>query len=498
MRLGDRDHVLFLAAHAIVADEASLGLVLEEMASHYDAAVRGEAAPDEGPAVQFTELAFRREQWLRAVEAAAQLRYWTRRLAVHAPALEVPSTGIRPATQSLRCDRLGRRLPGRLLEALRDLARREGVGLYSVLLTGFEAVLLHYTGQEDLVVGMPCSARAGAHERGMVGPLTNPLAIRTDLAGDPTFRESLSRVEQAVREARANADLPFARLVGELVAEPEPGRSPLIQITFAASEQPDDAPRFAGLSSSPFPCGCERSPFDLAVSAVPLDGGLEVSFLYDTDLFDAVAIGRLAGHFEVLLEGAAADPDRRLGSLPLLTEAERRVLVADGDGRPAAGLRRVHEDLADRADRDPAAVALGFEGVEVTYAELDRRANRLAHRLRGLGVGPGSLVGIAMGRSPELVVALLGVFKAGGAYVPLDPALPRDRLAYMIEDARVPVLLTDRGSCESLPACEAAGCRHRRRGPRPRRGTPPSPSPARIWRTSSIPRARPGGPRASR
>lgn len=496
LRLGAQDRVFVLAAHRLVADHRSLEIVLNELAAIYNARTRGESAPDLGPAARYAEWAERQEDWLRGETGAAQLAYWKGRLAGAPPALELFSDRPRTEKPALGAARQSVFVPEPLAQALEELSRREGHGLFEVLLTALGTLLFRYTNQEDLLIGSPVSGRGGDGATNLVGPLENLLPLRLDFAGDPTFRELLTRVGEVVRSAHAHQDVPLAVLFEEPSPHSPSGSGtrvppPVVQVSFTLEEEPAGGVEFSGLETSAFPLDEEVPDVDLSVSATRGADGLRVTLAFDADRSDVAAVGRLAGHFQTLLEGAAADPGRRLSSLPLLTDAEAHEILtgwnntrvewpsvvveasrlqgAGGTPPPQPGLT-ISRLFEEQAGRTPEAVALVFEGRQLTYGELNRRANRLAHQLRGLGVGPEVLVGICVERSVEMVVGLLGVLKAGGAYVPLDPAYPQERLGFMVSDAGLAVLLTQQHLASLLPASEARTVFLDAAGPEPAAG----------------------------
>jgi aspartate racemase len=456
VRIGEREHVLLLAAHRVAADDESLDLVLRELAAFYSAARRGEVAPALEPATPYAKLAAREEAWLKDEAGATQLAYWKQRLTGAPPALELPLDRPRPAARAYRGAEVALHLPESLVRELEAAGRREGAELSLVLLTAFQALLYRYTQQDDLVVGLPVSGRDQPGAERAVGPLVNLLPLRTDLSDNPTFRELLGRVDDVVRDARAREEFPFARLLDELTPQADPGRASLVQVTFELREEAPAVPEFAGLTATPFATD-PGGECDLSVVVAPEAGGLAVRFRYDADLFDADTVGRQAGHFRTLLEDVAANPGRHLASLPLLTEAERHQIQVAWNDTQTDDPRELNVAgmFEAQVERTPEAMALVFQGEQLTYRELNRRANQLAHHLRGLGVGPDVLVGICADRSVEMVVGLLGVLKAGGAYVPLDPSYPKERIAFMVADARITVLLTQQHLVAELPPSEA-------------------------------------------
>ena len=342
--------------------------------------------------------------------------------------LELPTDRPRPAVQAYRGARHAFVIPLPLTEALKALSRQEGVTLFMILLAAFQTLLYRYTGQTDVVVGSPIAGRIRTEIEGLIGCFVNALVLRTDLSGDPTFHELLGRVREVALEAYAHQELPFEKLVEELRPERSLSYEPMFQVMFILQNAPQSTLKLPGLTLSPSMVSNGAAKFDLTLYMTETEDGLRGSLEYNSDLFDAATMARLAGHWQTLLEGIVADPAQRLSALPLLTDAERQQLLVRVEchpGRPTRVRRCLHQLFEAQVERTPEAIAVVFEDQTLTYRELNQRANQLAHYLRARGVGPEVLVGICMERSLELMVGLLGILKAGGAYVPLDPAYPR-------------------------------------------------------------------------
>ncbi|HEX2095689.1 MAG TPA: amino acid adenylation domain-containing protein [Longimicrobiaceae bacterium] len=451
-RTGDEEWIFALALHHIVSDGWSQGILFRELRALYAAAAVGEAPSLPAPALQYPDFAAWQREWLRGVEVREQLAWWRERLADLPPPLELPTDRPRPSSQSFRGAKHVFTLPGEVEHSLAGLARSEGATLFMALLAGFQLLLSRYTGTEDVVVGSPVAGRNRAETEGILGFFVNTLVLRTDLSGDPAFRGLLRRVRETTLGAYAHQDLPFERLVEELRPDRSLHHSPLFQVIFAFQNAPGESLSLAGVEA-------ELVIGDLGVSIADLDfqiergpAGLRTVIRYSTDLFDRATIERLSERYVCLLRGAAERPDRRVSAIPLVEEEERaRVLGEWGRAPRSFEARPVHRLFADQAARTPAAVAVVAGDEQITYAELDRRANRLAHYLRARGVGPEVRVGICLERGPEMLAAVLGVLKAGGAYVPLDPSYPAERLAWILEDAAAPVLVTQESPASALP-----------------------------------------------
>ncbi|HYO99536.1 MAG TPA: amino acid adenylation domain-containing protein [Pyrinomonadaceae bacterium] len=441
LRLDAREHWLLLTMHHVISDGWSMGVLIRETAELYRAFSGGLPSPLPELPVQYADVAEWQHQWLRGEVVKGQLAYWKRQLA-DASQLQLPTDRPRPAAQSFRGARHRIVLPRTLADSLKSLGEREETTLFTALLSCFLLLLHRYSEQDDIIVGSPVANRVQTETQGMIGFFANVMVLRADLSGDPTFRELVARVREVSLDAQTNQDVPFDRLVEELQPERDLSRHPLFQVAFAFHNLAQTL-ALPGLDVSLLDSHSGTAKFDLLLDLAETTDGL-VGFLeYDTDLFDAATAARLAAHFQTLLEGVVADPDRTLSALPLLTAQERRQLFDERDARrtyPADAC--LHQLFEAQVERSPDAIALTFEGQHVTYAELNRRANQLARHLRRLGVAPDVLVAICMERSPDLNLALLGVLKAGGAYLPLDPAYPRRRLAYMLEDAAVGLMLT--------------------------------------------------------
>jgi hypothetical protein len=461
-RLDTDDHVLLVVMHHIIADGWSLSILLRELAVIYDAR-RADSEPGLAPLpVRYVDYARWQRRRLQGAALDVPLEHWRRALAGAAP-LELPTDRTRPQRQGYAGARESVFLPAQLVAGLERLSRQSGASLYMTLLAGFAVLMQRYAGQDDIVVGTPAGNRDRTEFEGLVGCFVNMLALRTDAGGDPGFRVLLERVRDVSLAAFRHQDVPFERLVEELVTERDLSRNPLFQVFFALQNVPDASFDVQGLATRPFPFDYGTTDLDLDVFVSPDDsaagaGGLRVSFLYATDLFDAATVREMAAAYRVLLQAAVREPDVALSRLPLLDEAGRRLEVVAGPALAddGAGARCLHELFEARAAATPDAPAVASQGERLTYAELDARAERLARRLRALGVGADVLVGIAVERGLDLPVGLLGILKAGGAYVPLDPAHPTERLAHVLADTGARVLVTQQGSTSVVRAsCSA-------------------------------------------
>jgi amino acid adenylation domain-containing protein len=444
LRLGSEDHVLLLSMHHIVSDGWSGGVLFREMSALYTSYREGRESPLPELAVQYADYAVWQREQLAGEVLERQLSYWRERLAGAPELLELPIDRPRPAMQTFRGETVPVELSPELLERLQALGRSEGATLYMTLLGAFQVLLSKYSGSEDIVVGSPVAGRTRGEVEELIGFFVNTLVLRTDLSGDPGFRQVLRRAREATLGAYDHQELPFEKLVAELQPERSLSHSPLFQVMFTLENAAGGTSPLPGLEVSGVGMELGSAKFDLSLGLVATAEGLRGGLNYSTDLFDRGTIERMAGHLERVLEQVAADADVRLSRLELLGDAER-ALVLEAWNRTEAEYpadRCMHEMFAAQVARTPGAVAVSFQGERATYAELNTRANRLAHHLRALGVGPEVRVAVCINRGIDTLVALLAVLKAGGGYVPLDPGNPDDRLQYLLADSAPAVLLT--------------------------------------------------------
>ncbi|MFL6292352.1 MAG: amino acid adenylation domain-containing protein, partial [Thermoanaerobaculia bacterium] len=439
VRLGAEDWVVLFAVHHIVFDGWSEGVFWRELSALY----AGKHSHPELPelAVQYADFAVWQRRRLAGPLLREQLDGWRERLA-GLPALELPTDRPRPPRQRFQGGLRRWTLPAPLAAAARDLARREGATPFMALLAGFGAVLGVYSGQDDFAVGSPLAGRGASGLESLIGYFVNMLTLRLDLSGRPGLRQLLGRVREESLAAFSQPDVPFDLLVQELNPERDLSRNPLFQVAFQVVDEARPLPAFPGIAACSPDLHSGTSKFDLDVELEDRGGAVEGRCEYDLDLFDLATVDRLLGHFNALLAAALAEPDRPLDELSFLSGAERRQLLqwsgAERQAAPVSPFVPVHRLFEEQARRQPAAPAVG----DLTYAELERRATLLALRLREMGVGPEVRTGVCLERSPDLVVSVLAVLKAGGAYVALDPSHPAERLAFQLEDSRVPVVVT--------------------------------------------------------
>ncbi len=442
-RVDAREHLLLLATHHIVFDDWSERILLHEFGALYRQFSGGAAAVLPELSLQVADLAILERERLAAASPDPALSYWRTRLA-GATVAEIRPDFPRPRTQTFDGKRLERALPPDLSAALRMLSRREGVTLFTTMLAVFQALLGRYTGQLEITVGSPAQVRAGSEAENLIGVFVNTLVLRTSLEGDPTVGELLRRTRATILEAVAHQHLPFERLVDALAPQRDFSRTPLFQTLFQLREITDRTVELQDLRVTSEPTALGVAKFDLSMDIVGSRQGLCLVCDYNTDLFASETIARLLGHYETLLTAAAGDPSRRITELEILGVEERRALLTASNPMPVHALpnRRLHHFFEAQVQSTPEAVAAVFENASISYAELNRRADELAHHLRECGVGEDCPVGVSIERSFEMITAVLAILKAGGACVPLDPDYPRQRLDFMIAEARVHMVLT--------------------------------------------------------
>jgi amino acid adenylation domain-containing protein len=449
--LDQEDAALLLSMHHIATDGWSVSILLRELSLIYAADGKDVDLPE--LSLDYADHAQWEREWSKTEEHARALDYWKSKLAGPLPVLDLPTDHARQAVRSARGRILAWRVPKEQAHALSALARREGVTDFMLLLAAYQVVLSRYTDSTDIPIGTPVANRLAAETEHVVGFFVNTIVIRSDLSGDPSFRQLLARVRKDVLEALARSEVPFARIVDELGVVRDPSRTPLVQHMFVLQDPDAGTLRVSGASVAPLRLDIGTAKFDLMLTFEQTPAGLEAIFEYDAALFDEGSLRRLQAHLATLLNGIVDTPDARISELPLMTAAERRAILEEWNS-PAPWVlpEQTLPELFDaQVKRRPEALALTCDGQTLTYAQVGERANRLANRLRALGVGPQTFVGVFMERSNDLVVAILGVLKAGAAYVPLDPTYPHDRLGFMIADAGVSIVVADTGSLDSLP-----------------------------------------------
>lgn len=451
LKLSADEHVLIVTVHHIACDGWSVSVLLRELTALYQSA----AVPP--LPIQYADYALWQRDWLRNAALDSQLSYWKQQLADAPTALDLPADYSRQVTRNFEGGRLSILLPEDLSGAIKRLSRNENATLFMTMLAAFQTLLFSYSGQDDVVVGSPVAGRTMLETEGLIGAFVNTLALRGNIGGNPTFREFLGRVRQTVLGAFSHQDLPFEKLVEELNPERNLNRSPLFQVMFALQNTPTPDLAAEGLTLTPLKLNNATSKFDLSLDVQEEADKLCVSFEYSTELFAPATIERMLGHFQNLLEAVVADPAQHVADFSLLTESERHQLLVEWNNNRVECPRDacIHHLFEVQVIKTPDAIAAEFQGEQLSYAELNGRANQLANYLRKQGVGPEALVGICVERSLEMLVGILGILKAGGAYVPLDPNYPLDRISFMIEDAGLPILVTQQHLIAGLPKSSA-------------------------------------------
>jgi amino acid adenylation domain-containing protein len=458
LQISEQEHLLLLVIHHIACDGWSIQVLNQELAVLYEAFSAGKSSPLSELPIQYADYSIWQHQWLQGERENTQLSYWRQQLADAPTTLSLPTDRHRPPVQSFRGATSFFKLSSHLTDMLRSLSKQKGVTLFMTLLAAFQAQLYRYASQEDICVGSPIANRNYAYIEELIGFFVNTLVLRTDLSGNPSFSELLNRVREVCLGAYAHADLPFERLVEELHPERNLSHTPLFQVIFALQEDTKKNLVLPGLILKWLQKHSETAKFDLSLHVVDSKPELWGWWEYNTDLFDAATIDRMIRHFSNLLEGIVTNPEKRLSDLPLLTETERQNLLVSWNNTTtdyAYEYKSIHELFETQVERTPDAVAVVFGDQQLTYWELNARANQLAYYLQKQEVKQEVLVGICVERSLDMLIGLLAILKAGGAYVPLDPNYPKERLAFILQDAQVSVLLTQRSLLTRMPERKA-------------------------------------------
>jgi amino acid adenylation domain-containing protein len=456
IRMDAQDHVFVLMMHHLVCDWSSEGVLWRELSALYRSYCRKESIELPPLALQHGDYAVWERQQLTETAVAEDLAFWAENLRGAPPLLELPSDRPRPQVLSYRGARHRFRISRTLTEAFRQLSRRERKSLFALFTAAFDALLFRYTGQEDILLGIPIAERDQPGCQSMIGFLLHTHVLRTQVKGDLTFRELVARVQQGALNLYEHRSVPFDQVVRALQPERSLSYSPLFQVMVNWRDRDQNLCFIGmeGLDIESVLVDSKISKFDLTLFLTDMGEEIWVEMEYSSDLFDAARIERMFDHYQTLLEAVAADPEQRLSELPLLPEAERRQLLVQWNDTkvdfPASA--DIHEPFEAQAERTPDRVALVFERQTLCYGELNRRSNQLAHHLQGLGVGPNVLVGLCVKRSLDMVVGLLSILKAGAAYVPMDPGYPKERLQYILEDSKASVVLTQECLVDGLPS----------------------------------------------
>ena len=445
LRIAAEDHVLLLTFHHIISDAWSDSVFWREMECLYNGFCSGKSPQLPEVGIQYSDFACWQRRLLESKRFEEHYAYWREKLSGDLPILNLALDRHRPLFLTSRGARCSLELDQELTEALKTFSRREGVTLFTTLLAAFNTLLFRYTGQEDLLVGTPVAGRTTVELEGLIGPVLRTLVLRNDVSGNPTFRELLARIRQTSLEAMSRQDLPFEKLLETLQPDRKLGHSPIFQVLFNFRNVPKQLIGLSQLSATDFPVETTTALFDIDFEITEKNGVLRCLARYQEALFDLDMVSGLLRHFRSLLEAIVSAPTLHLAELPLLSQRERQDILDEWrDCREFATTTSacVHEMFESQTETAPDAAAIVFDGGRLTYRELSVRSNQLAHYLQKLGVQPETRVGLCMGRSPDLIVAILGILKSGGAFVPLDPAYPKQRLCFMVDDARLEIILT--------------------------------------------------------
>ncbi len=461
LRLAPNEHVVLFTMHHIISDGWSVGVFIRELAHLYRSFAEGKPSPLPELPIQYVDYAAWQREWLNHEVLEKQLAYWREQLKGAPPLLELPTDRPRPPVQTYRGAIERIEFSSEVSEAVEHLSRKLGVTPFMILLAAFKILLARYSGQEDILVGTPIANRRFAEIEPLIGFFVNTLVIRTDLSDNPTFSELIRRVREVLLEAYAHQDLPFEKLVEELQPPRNLSHSPVFQVAFVLQNMPVSELHVSGIQLRAMEVDSTTAKYDLTFYLGEGDGRFFGLLEYNTDLFDRETIRRMLNHFRLLLESGLRRPEEEVYALPMMDEGElTRVLVEwNRSDTPFPEQRTVPDIFEEWVAKQPDAPAVVFtpsvhpdsQRKVLTYEELDRESNQLAHWLQRWGVGPETLVGICMDRSPEMIVGIMGVLKAGGAFVPIDPAYPTERIRYMIDDSRISVLLTQEETADHMP-----------------------------------------------
>ncbi|RVU51813.1 amino acid adenylation domain-containing protein [Pseudomonas syringae pv. syringae] len=454
LRLSGQEHVLVLTQHHIVSDGWSMPIMVEELMQFYQAASLGREVKLAPLPIQYADYALWQRNWLEMGEQERQLAYWKQQLGEQQPILELPTDRPRPALRSYQGARLNVELDAALLDGLKVLARQQGITLFMLLLASLKTLLHRYSGQADIRVGVPVANRTRSETQGLIGFFVNTQVLKAEFTTQTSVAELLQQVKHTAVQAQAHQDLPFEQLVEALQPQRDLSRSPLFQVAYNhQSEGHNQTRELAGLRLEYQVSAKHTAQFDLTLDTCERPDGLTAALTYATDLFDASTIERMAGHWRNLLSGMCRDVNQRIADLSLLSIDERQDTLRDWNRDIAVYPSDycAHQRIETQAERTPLAIALSFGAEQMSYQQLNSRANQLAHKLREQGVGPDVRVGLAAERSLDMIVGMLAILKAGGAYVPLDPDYPQDRLSFLMQDSGIELLLTQAHLLGQLP-----------------------------------------------
>ena len=457
VRLNPEEHIVLFTMHHIISDGWSIGVLIKEFVTLYHAFSAGKPSPLDEISIQYPDFAVWQKSWLQGELLENQIAYWKKQLVDSPPILDLPTDRPRPPYQTYRGAHQAFSLPKQVLDALKALSKEMSVTLFTTLLAAFKVLLHRYSRQEDISIGTPVANRNRAEIEDLIGFFVNSLVMRSDLSGNPSFRELVKRVNDVAMEAYSHQDVPFEMLVNKLHPERDMSHTPFFQVMFALQEAQQEALQTPELKISLIETESGTAKFDIIMFAEERKDGLRIAIEYNIDLFNDDTIRRMAGHFENLLNGVVKNPDQSIDALPLMTAVERAKVVVDWNQtrRDYPADQCVHRLFEEQVARTPDATAAIFDDQQISYRELNERANQLAHYLQKLGVRSDDFVAIIMERSLDMIVATLGILKAGAVYVPLDTAYPKPRMAFMLEDTQVPVILTQQQLTNNLPDYQA-------------------------------------------
>ncbi len=450
-------HYLVAAFHHVITDAWSMNVLVQELMVHYSAFAQGQSSPLPPLTIQYADYAVWQRQWLTEATATEQLSYWKDQLRGLSPLLELPTDRPRPPIQSFNGRSFVKHLDSHLTRELKALANSTGGTLFMVLEAAFALLLSRLSRQTDIAIGTPSANRSTYDLEPLIGFFINTLVLRNDLDGNPTVRELLQRTKQMALDAYRHQDIPFEHLVEAIQPARTMSHSPVFQVMFGLQNTPSTTLELPQLTLTPVPLPSETAKFDLTLIMNETADHLEATWEYNCDLFDAATLDRWAGHFQTLLSQMVQQPDAPISTLALLSSPEHQQIVYDWNATAVeyTDTFLLHAGFEQQVEQTPDAIALLYEDQTLTYAALNDRANQFAQHLRQQGVTTDVLVGVYVERSPEMIIGVLAILKAGGAYVPLDPTYPSERIADMIADAEMPILLTQSHLVEQLPGHQA-------------------------------------------
>ncbi|MEO0685074.1 MAG: condensation domain-containing protein, partial [Cyanobacteria bacterium J06649_11] len=457
-KLSEQSHVLLINMHHIVSDGWSMGIFIQELSAFYQSLISENVSHNVSTVlpelpIQYGDFAVWQQQYLQGEILEKQLNYWKQQLADAPPLLELPTDNARPAVQSFRGGVIEFQLDSDLSTKLKTLSQKSGATLFMTMLAAFVTLLFRYSGQDDICIGSPVANRNRKEIEPLIGFFVNTLVLRFQLGENPTFSDLLNQVGKVATDAQTHQDVPFEQVVEELKPERNLSYSPLFQVLFDLQYDSMDQLNFPGLTVNPLQTEIITSKFDLSLVIEDKGNCLRGWWEYSSDLFNVDTINRMTGHFQTLLTAIVENPQAPIGNLPLLTQTEQHQLLIEWNSTSGdfPDDKCIHELFESQVKRTPKTIALEFGCETLTYEQLNSRANQLANYLIALGVKPDMLVGLCVERSVDMIVGLLGILKAGGAYLPLDPKYPPERLAHMVDDSGVSVLLTQEKLVNLLP-----------------------------------------------